>query len=205
MSLYRECSQAVERLMEHPPAKHGGVFTEIDVTAKAATREWSNDNLEEAMRHANQVCGTKYRERKLCRYGPVVLPDGTEDYARIASKIVYADADTGPDEWETPNGVFPKMMIEEDPLTAQGRRRGTVRNDLVAWDDQTHTARPLSREARLKQELEAAKRQVARSQAELDRLREIHANGDLLETVENLTQRVRILEERDRKRLEVYG
>lgn len=139
MSLGTQCGRAIEAFLKDPPKEHGGVFTEIDVVRKAALKEWSAETFKEAMKEANQVCGQRYRARKLCRYGPVELPDGTRDYARIASKIVYGAAE-GPDEWETPNGTFPKMMIENDELVAQGRKQRTNRNDLVSWDEQVLTS-----------------------------------------------------------------
>lgn len=202
MSLYRECSKAVDRLMSEPPAQHGGVFTEIDVVAKAATRAWTNDNFTEAQRHANQVCGTKYRERKLCRYGPITLPDGTQDYARIASKIVYADAATGPDEWVTPNGAFPKLMIEDDPLVAQGRRRGTTRNDLVLWRDEEapmpeNVAELRKRIRELEDSLALASRRAEAAE------RRANGNPDMARMIEDLQTRVEILEQRDRMRAEI--
>lgn len=136
-SLYRQCSAAVDLLAEKPPKQHGGVFTEIDVVSKAAARhDWSQGDYQQGLHDANAVCGTQYRNRKLCRFGPVKLADGTLDYARVAGKIVYADAETGPEAWETPNGEFPKLMIEDDELKRQGRRAGTERNDAQPWEDQ---------------------------------------------------------------------
>lgn len=132
-SIYKQCSEAASKLIEAPPEAHGGVFTEIDVVQRASKPEWSKDDYKEAHRQANQVLGTRYRERKLCRFGPVELPDGVKDYGRIASKIVYANAEGGPQEWETPNGTFPRLMIEGDDIGRQGRRFGTERTDLVAW------------------------------------------------------------------------
>jgi hypothetical protein len=136
ISLYRRCADAAKQLMENPPEDYGGVFTEIDVVNEASLQSWSNRMFKQALAHANQVCGTLYRERKLCRYGPVELPTGHKDYGRIASKIVYAAADTGPAKWDTPNGKFPKLMIENDQLKAQGRKYGTNRNDLEPWENQ---------------------------------------------------------------------
>lgn len=138
-SIYKQCSEAASKLIEDPPKVHGGVFTEIDVVQRASKPEWSQDDYKEAHRQANQVLGTRYRERKLCRFGPVELPDGNKDYGRIASKIVYANADNGPEAWETPNGTFQRLMIEGDDIGRQGRRFGTDRTDLVAWGD-GHTA-----------------------------------------------------------------
>jgi len=132
MSIYKQCSKAASKLTEDPSKAHGGVFTEIDVVQRASKPEWSQEDYKEAHRQANQVLGTRYRERKVCRFGPVTLPDGNNDYGRIASKIVYAAAD-GPESWETPNGSFLRMMIEGDEIGRQGRRFGTERTDLVGW------------------------------------------------------------------------
>jgi hypothetical protein len=131
-------SDAISKLVKDPPRdqNQGPVFTEIDVVLTVSNSRWSKKRIREAFPQANQVLGTLYRARKLCRYGPVVLPGGHRDYARIGEKIVYADAETGPDFWETPNGRFPKLMIETDTLKAQGRRHGTQRNDLIPWSEQ---------------------------------------------------------------------
>lgn len=220
-SIYRECSHAVESLMESPPAQHGGVFTEIDVVAKAATKDWkkapatknkeARDDFKEGMKHANQVCGIRFRERKLCRYGPVTLPDGSQDYVRIASKIVYADAENGPAVFETPNGSFPRLMIHNDPLKAQGRRRGTVRNDLVSWKEQDlpepSGAIDVTELGDLRTQLQAAIARAERAEAEAARLRSLSANGhkpaDVVAKVEELEERLAKLEARDRKRAEI--
>lgn len=142
-SIYKQCAEAIDRLVKKPPKQHGGVFTEIDVTTEAATGDWKSNDFTRSLHDSNAICGTQYRHRKLCRYGPVTLADGkTQDYARIAGKIVYADAETGPEIWKTPNGDFPRMMIEDDELTKQGRRPGTERNDAHPWDDQPLSAKP---------------------------------------------------------------
>lgn len=136
MSIYSECSKALRELMKDPPEDFGGVFTEIDVVRLAGHAGWSKDNYKEAVRHANNLMGAQYRARKLCRFGPVKLPNGQLDHARIASKIVYASAETGPKVWETPNGKFKRMMMENDPIQRAGRKIGTNRNDLASWDGQ---------------------------------------------------------------------
>jgi hypothetical protein len=182
-SLYRQCSTAVDLLAEKPPKQHGGVFSEIDVVGKAAAQnDWGQDDYQQGLHDANAVCGTQYRGRKLCRYGPVLLSDGTEDYARIAGKIVYADAESGPDKWKTPNGEFPKLMIEDDTLKRQGRRAGTDRNDAQTWEDQP--LRP---------------RRIPRRKA--SSARGAKTERDLREMVANLAERVYELEERENKRL----
>lgn len=194
-SLYRQCSAAIEQLVatreevdgEVRATPTGAVFTEIDVEAMAATGTWTAKDFERALKDANQVCGTQYRARKLCRYGPVVLADGSEDYARIAGKIVYADAETGPEFWETPNGKFPKLMVQDDKLTHQGRRHGTNRNDAVSWENQDLKAprRPARRRA--------SSVTSAKSEAELRKL------------LVNVMERLEVLEELERKRQRLYA
>lgn len=137
MSIHTQISGAIAELRQDPPADLGGVFTEIEIVLKAERLEWSDEDWKTAQRAANNLCGTRFRARKLCRYGPVDPPDGPQDYARIASKIVYADARTGPDYWETPNGRFPKLMFENELMRGPGRKSGVNRNDLVSWDEQT--------------------------------------------------------------------
>jgi hypothetical protein len=109
------------------------------------------------------------------------LADGTEDYARIAGKIVYADAETGPDQWQTPNGNFPKLMIEDDTLKRQGRRAGTERSDAEPWEDQ-----PLSRPKKIPR-----RRASSARSAKTER--------DLREIVANLADRVWEVEEELKK------
>lgn len=200
MSLYRQCSEAAVKLMANPPTEFGGVFSEIDVVNLAATRSWKKSDWPEAMRHANQVLGTAYRGRKLARYGPLVLPDGNRDYGRIAAKIVYAAAETGPEVWDTPNGRFPRLMIEDDDIGRQGRRFGTNRNDLVPWETQNlHEAQPAGDKERIK-ELEA----------ETERLRSHAANGNghdedrILALYTELEERVSKIEEIEAARKAVY-
>ena len=147
-SLYRQCVAAVGRLRNTPPKEHEGVFTEIDVqmsAARSADPKWDENDHRLVLHEANAVCGAQYRGRKLCRYGPVILEDGSEDYARIAGKIVYADAESGPEFWETPNGRFPKLMLEDDTLSKQGRRAGTDRNDALPWTTQSVKPRQIHR------------------------------------------------------------
>lgn len=132
MSIYTRCAQAVEELRADPPSEQGGVFTELDVVQMALE---DSDDVREVLREASNLCGRLYRESRLCRYGPVVISiDGTEaqDYGRIATKIVYADADLGPNLWVTPNGSFPKLFLGSDGIAHQrGRRNGIKRNDLL--------------------------------------------------------------------------
>lgn len=139
MSIYSECADAARKLMGNPPQANGGVFTELEVVQLAQNSKWSTEDWKAAMRHANQVLGQYYRARKLCRFGPVQVPNGegtVEDYGRIASKIVYAGAEKGPDVWETPNGDFWKLMFEDDEIAKAGRKHSANRSDLVPWAEQ---------------------------------------------------------------------
>lgn len=133
MSIYTRCAQATDELRKSPPADQGGVFTELDIIQRAL----GGSPLREVMREASNLCGRLYREGKLCRYGPITPNgNGRQDYGRIATKIVYADADLGPDQWETPNGSFPKLLFGADEIAHQrGRRSGIDRHDLVLWED----------------------------------------------------------------------
>lgn len=147
-SPYKRCAAAIGRLIADPPQDHGGVFTEIDVISEAATPDWQKEEYDTAMHQANEACGKRYRDGKLCRYGPVKIGRGKgaiEDYARIAGKIVYADAATGPKVWKTPNGTFKKLLATDDHLSRQGRNGGANRNDAEPWDDQAIPAKPRRR------------------------------------------------------------
>lgn len=173
-SLYRQCAAALERLIDKHP---GGIFTEIDVLTEAADpKHWKQGDYERALHDANAICATQYRNRKLCRYGPIILTDGSEDFARIAGRIVYADATSGPELWETPNGPIPRLMIEDDDVGRQGRRAGTNRNDEEPWDSQPAAVRPKKIRRRksskgsvidLRKENEDLKAEIARLQSEL--------------------------------------
>lgn len=134
MSIYTRCAEAVVELRGDPPKDQGGIFTELDVVSESLLDGEALSRTH--LRDANNICGQLYRNRQLCRYGPVMLPDGTEDYARIAAKIAYADAEDGPDFWETPNGKFPKLLIGDDKIARPGRRIQTKRNDLEQWVEQ---------------------------------------------------------------------
>ncbi len=186
-SLYGQCSAAIDQLIQKPLKEYGGVFTEIDVEQMAATSQWTAEDFERALKDANQVCGTQYRARKLCRYGPVVLADGSEDYARIAGKIVYADAESGPDFWETPNGKFPKLMVQDDILSHQGRRHGTNRTDSIPWEEQ---------------DLKSPRRPARRRASSVESAK---SESDLRDLVKNLFQRVEELERVERERKRIYA
>lgn len=186
-SIYKQCSAAIDRLLEHPPRLHGGFFTEIDVIAEAATENWGKADYDKAMHEANEICGKRYRDRKLCRYGPVKIGKGEgkiEDYARIAGKIVYADAVNGPTLWKTPNGEFKKLTEEADTLTRQGRKSAANRNDAEPWDQQVLPA-SRSRKAR----------RTTNGRAK---------DADLMELVIDLSKRVKSLEEDKNRRDEFH-
>lgn len=187
-SLYCQCSSAIDRLVENPPRDHGGVFSEIDVISEAATSAWKQEDYRQALHEANAVCGTQYRNRKLCRYGPVVLADGTEDFARIAGKIVYANAETGPEFWDTPNGKFPRLMIEDDSIGKQGRKAGTDRNDAESWEQHEDPPRRIAKR-------KASEVRNVKDEKELRKFLETY-----LAMVDELQERVEELETKDRKR-----
>lgn len=141
MSIYSLCSLACDKLIKgQARAPHLPFFTELDVVneaSKLAEEEWTSADYRKALRRAQDAIGTKWRERKLYRYGPVIPPGVTEyDYARIATKIVYASVENAPEFLRTPNGDFPRFRIMDDPIKRQGRRMGTNRDDLKQWDDQ---------------------------------------------------------------------
>lgn len=190
-SVYTQCAAAIDRLINDPP-REGGVFTEIDVMTEAATKVWSKGQFDEAMHQANEVCGQRYRKRRLCRYGPVKIGKGEskiEDYARIAGKIVYADAVNGPEYWETPNGRFKKMMEDEDTLSRQGRKPASKRNDAEPWDQQALPAKPRKNPRRTTRRLPTGMNGKER---------------DVMELVMHLSERVKSLEE-DKERRDKFA
>lgn len=130
MSIYTDCMNAISELSES-----GKIWTELDVIALTEYAEYVE--FQEVAREANQAVGNAYRRQEVCRYGPVVLPDGEEDYARIAAKIAYSSAEYGPKIFETPNGSFEKLLwSREDTLTRPGRMPGNNRDDRRPWGDQ---------------------------------------------------------------------
>lgn len=220
MSVYRQCSEAAAKLMEN-----GEIFTEIDVVRLAGTNhDWATETYTEALRDANQVVGTLYRNRKVCRFGPVELPNGERDYARIASKIVYAPSDKGIVVWETPNGDFPALMVHEDEIGRQGRRKQANRSDLVKWDDQAIATDPVDeddaarRVKRLEADLRAANKALADQESQLQRMRDHAAvpkgkKGDpirkliddaVAETLAEFDSRLSALEGIEAKRQKIY-
>lgn len=203
MSLYSLCSRVCDELIAEAQ-----VFTEADVVIRALVR-MPDASPKELSRYANQVVGTQFRSRKLCRYGPVEVPGLTEpDYARIAAKIAYASADDGPESFQgpkmpdgsvqaCPNGRFDRLMIENDPITRQGRRIGSNRDDLVAWCEQDikvarlsvpHDPDALTREnATLRTNLGAAHQKIRDLEAQVHAQREHSADPSVKELAERLT------------------
>lgn len=130
MSIQAECREAMNRL-----ADRGVIFTEIDVANEASTESWSSKNFEAAVRHAYNVLQGDYKLGRLVRYGPVKF-NGVGDYARRATKIVYAHPQKGPRNFETPNGRFPRLLASQDSMMTAGRRTGTNRDDTKPWSAQ---------------------------------------------------------------------
>lgn len=132
MSLQNDCRKSMEEL-----ALQGAVFTEIDVANQASKgKGWLEKNFKTAAKKAHETLYGAYKSGKLVRYGPVNY-QGNEDYARKGTKIVYADAQSGPRIWTTPNGGFPRLAYENDLMSRAGRRVGTTRDDTKRWDIQT--------------------------------------------------------------------
>lgn len=189
-SVYKQCAAAIDRIVQNPPRQHGGVFTEIDVATEAATDDWDNSEYTKSLHDSNEICGQRFRNRRLCRYGPVVIGKGKdkiEDYARIAGKIVYADAARGPDVWVTPNGKFRKMMVEDDHLSRQGRKPAANRNDAEPWSEQALPAKP----------------RPAKSSRSRHTVLKARTERDLERLVLSLAERVESLEE-ERAQREAY-
>lgn len=136
MSIQAECREAMNRL-----AEHGATFTEIDVANEAASDAWSSKHFEQAVKHSYNVLQGDYKKGRLIRFGPVAFK-GTKDYARRGSKIVYSSADHGPQQFQTPNGDFPRMYADRDPLIRAGRRVGTNRDDTKPWSAQNVSVKP---------------------------------------------------------------
>ncbi len=141
MSIQAECREAMHRL-----ASSGGTFTEYDVANEASgqgTRGWNGPMLEQAVKQAYTVLQGDYKRGKLVRYGPVNF-DGSKDYARRGTKIVYAHPSDGPATLDTPNGSFPRLAFEDDDLSRAGRRRATNRDDTKPWAGQKVTQRTMA-------------------------------------------------------------
>lgn len=182
ISIYRECSQAARRLLKNPALADSGkpgVFTELDVISLAAKKGWTQSDFRMAMRDANEVMGTLFRTSQVARFGPVIVPGQEDpDYVRIASKVAYADAATGPKRIQTPNGTFNRVMVADDTIRRTGARGlASNRNDLVSWKQQDiHTVRAVTNEENtrvtsLQANLKAAHRRIEKLDADNARLR----------------------------------
>jgi hypothetical protein len=132
MSIYTDCVEKIEQLMTKE-----SVFTELDVLEGVA-HKWPEEDWRSISLQANQAVGNAFRRQKVCRYGPVTLPDGSEDYFRIAAKIAYASADLGPANIETPNGNFNKLLWSRDSRLSSrsGRLPANNRDDTKPWQEQ---------------------------------------------------------------------
>jgi hypothetical protein len=133
MSIVTDCRKAVSTL-----AERGDTFTEFDVANEASgmgTKGWTAKMFEKAVRDSYVVLSGEYKKGTLCRYGPVTLDSGNTDYARRGSKIVYASANSGPEHFETPNGDFPRVLVDSDPMFHVGRRAGSNRDDTTPWSE----------------------------------------------------------------------
>lgn len=170
MSIQAECREAMNRL-----AERGDVFTEFDVANEASHEGWSSKHFEQAVRQAYNVLQGDYKKGKLVRFGPVEF-QGIQDYARRGTKIVYADAEKGPDGFETPNGIFPRLYAATDKLVRAGRRVGTSRDDTKPWDTQEVATKPGTTRGpaidpapllRKIEELQAANRRLEKQLAEV--------------------------------------
>lgn len=190
MSIANDCREAALTLLEDPGLKTYGiprVFTELDVIFLAARNGggYSPEEMQIARRDASQTMGDFFRSRQVARYGPVSLePLGLkrQDYARIATKIIYGHPKHAPDELRTPNGIFPRMMWEQDLIKQPGRRLGANRSDIDPWSEQgimhvgprrPQSASPEQREiTRLTAENEALHHRLIEVEGENNRLRE---------------------------------
>lgn len=164
---------------------HEGIFTDLDVVLLASQgKNWTENTRKMALREANQVMGLLFRTREACRFGPVDLSQlgiAEADYARVASRIACSNPVTGPAEIKTPNGTFARLMMEDDPITRQGRRLGTNRDDFRSWSSQSiSTVKASSRPTktasdreivRLQTDLDHANRKISELQTEVARLR----------------------------------
>jgi hypothetical protein len=130
MSIQAECREAMNRL-----ASRGVTFTERDVVEAASMPNWTRLQFIKAQRAAYAVLQGDYRKGRLARFGPVQI-NGSPDYVRNESKILYASAAKGPGLVETPNGIFHRMLAENDGISSVGRRPGISRDDFTAWDQQ---------------------------------------------------------------------
>jgi len=126
-------------------AKSGDTFTEFDVANEASgqgTKGWNSKMFQQAVKDSYTVLQSAYKRGRLARYGPVAYKpkptakEAISDYLRRGTKILYADAQAGPSEFETPNGTFPRLLAEHDKMLKVGRKPGTNRDDTKPWAEQ---------------------------------------------------------------------
>lgn len=131
MSIYTDCVDAISVL-----AEGNEIWTELEVQ-EFVVGNWPDADFKEIARQANQAIGNAYRRQQVVRFGPVTLPDGSQDYARIAAKIAYASANNGPSEFVTPNGTFAALIWSgANKLNRPGRMPSNNRDDREPWSDQ---------------------------------------------------------------------
>lgn len=131
MSIYTDCVDAISAL-----AESNEIWTEFEVQ-ESVVGSWPDADFKEIARQANQAIGNAYRRQQVVRFGPVTLPDASQDYARIAAKIAYASANNGPSEFVTPNGTFPALIWSSaNKLNRPGRMPSNNRDDREPWSDQ---------------------------------------------------------------------
>lgn len=173
MSIQAECREAMNRL-----AEQGAAFTEIDVANEAASDAWSSKHFDQAVKHSYNVLQGDYKKGRLVRFGPVAFKS-TTDYARRGSKILYASTEHGPQKFQTPNGVFPRMYAETDPLIRAGRRVGTNRDDTKPWGVQNVSVKASQAKAPTIDPAPLLRR-IEEQQSEINRLKKVAAvtNGN---------------------------
>jgi hypothetical protein len=168
VSIYTECSaaaRALERAQEP--------FTDFDIIDHARREEWSEADEQQGRHDAAQIAAAFYRAGRLVRFGPVNFSP-EPDYARgDEGRLLYAAAQPKPRKLSTPNGDFPELFYEDDPLYKVGRRKGSTRNDLIDWTAQTPTT-SVERErdgvARLEKQVERLEELLTEANARVDEL-----------------------------------
>lgn len=137
MSIYADCADAARWLLVDPglhSSSHPGFFTELDVIALASS-DYTDGQVRLALRECSTMLTKLYKRGEAVRFGPVTIPGLDPDYARIATKIVYASPE-GPAVFETPNGNFLRLTAETDDELRPGRKFGTIRDDRIRWSKQ---------------------------------------------------------------------
>lgn len=186
-TIYKRCSQAAAELADRPAP-----FIDIDVVMEVVEgaplmdeegrpRAWSEEDVREAKKHANQICGVMYRALKVVRFGPVKQEDTPPDYVRSAGRIVLWGTDTAPAKLETPNGTFARITNRKDKLGSVGRRKNSTRDDLKSWDEQQPADGEMLVDAREMipkiEALEAEIRKLKRENADLRKANALHTSG----------------------------